>query len=68
MTDCPYCRETKWVCEAHPNRPWTGEGFCGCGSAGMPCPECQPETSRDQPPVVSQALRSVIRAAGKTVN
>lgn len=68
MTACPHCHGTKWVCEEHPAKPWTGDGFCGCGAAGMPCPRCQPETSRENPPDVSKVFRSVIRVAGKTVN
>jgi hypothetical protein len=44
---CPNCRGGWWVCENHPDKPWTDDG-CECG-AGMPCPECNPY-DRDNPP------------------
>jgi hypothetical protein len=30
-------------------RPWDGEHSCGCGAAGMPCPNCNP-SDKDHPP------------------
>jgi hypothetical protein len=29
-----------YVCERHHDRPRDGEHRCGCGGAGMPCPNC----------------------------
>jgi hypothetical protein len=40
MQFCDRCAKCRWVCEAHPNRPWDGEHACGCGAPGEPCPEC----------------------------
>jgi hypothetical protein len=41
MAVCTQCRNARWVCEEHPDRPWGEvEGACDCGAAGMPCPEC----------------------------
>jgi hypothetical protein len=38
---CPRCYDTRWVCEAHPERPWEGgPRACGCGAPGEPCPIC----------------------------
>jgi hypothetical protein len=40
---CPACRDARWVCENHRDRPWMGAshhaGACGCG-AGAPCALC----------------------------
>lgn len=44
---CPNCADAGWVCENHPDKPWTKEG-CECG-AGMPCPACNQSGSRDDP-------------------
>ncbi|PDT77152.1 hypothetical protein CO675_11475 [Bradyrhizobium sp. C9] len=41
---CKRCRGARWVCENHPDRPWsadTGCEYCGAG-AGMICPDCNP--------------------------
>jgi len=46
---CATCRDTFWVCEDHPDKPWDGEDACGCGAAGMPCPVCNPADA-DHPP------------------
>lgn len=41
MKFCLRCADTRWVCEAHPERPWMGSAYaCGCGAPGEPCPEC----------------------------
>jgi hypothetical protein len=32
---CARCDGTRWVREAHPERPWEGQCACGCGAAGM---------------------------------
>jgi hypothetical protein len=36
--NCPVCHGARWVCEDHPDRPWS-DG-CACGGAGAPCPAC----------------------------
>jgi len=47
---CPFCRDAKWVCEAHPDRPWGIDGGCECGAPGMPCKICNPSGGIDDPP------------------
>jgi hypothetical protein len=37
---CKRCDGCRWVCEAHPDRPWEGPNACGCGAPGAPCPAC----------------------------
>jgi hypothetical protein len=29
---CERCDGCRWVCEAHPERPWEGPCACGCGA------------------------------------
>jgi hypothetical protein len=48
--DCAMCKNARWVCEAHPDRPWGVEGGCRCGGAGMPCDFCNPAGGLDDPP------------------
>lgn len=40
MFRCRDCKDTGWVCEAHPAKPYTGTRCCGCGAVEMPCPRC----------------------------
>jgi hypothetical protein len=40
MIFCARCANERWVCEAHPDRPWDGEHGCPCGAPGSPCPVC----------------------------
>ena len=42
IVNCTRCDNTGWVCETHKYRPWDGSNACGCGGAGMPCPDCNP--------------------------
>lgn len=52
MTDvkCTICEGLGWVCENHPNKPWTErDGGCQCG-AGMPC-ECNRPNGEDTPDI-----------------
>jgi hypothetical protein len=51
MTTCATCKGVGWVCENHPDRPWSKKvsGGCECG-AGMPCPDCNPAEDEDSPP------------------
>ena len=38
---CIRCANARWVCEAHPDRPWGDvQGACCCGAPGEPCPTC----------------------------
>ncbi|WP_064742417.1 hypothetical protein [Bradyrhizobium sp. ORS 375] len=40
MKHCLRCDDARWVCENHPDRPWTDSlRGCQCG-AGAPCPIC----------------------------
>ena len=47
---CANCDDTRWVCEAHPERPW-GDSLriCTCGGAGMPCPVCNTKEPPELP-------------------
>jgi hypothetical protein len=55
---CEECRDARWVCESHPDRPWgDGKGACACGAAGMPCPKCNASDgleSPEMPPVFTE--------------
>jgi len=46
---CFRCEDTRWVCEAHPERPWEGPHARECGEAGMPCPRCNRADAGDAP-------------------
>lgn len=39
---CAMCAGSKWVCENHPNYPWSGIANVKpcCGGAGAPCRKC----------------------------
>jgi hypothetical protein len=50
MPTCARCDRCRWVCEAHPERPWEGETACGCGEAGAPCPICNDAAPPKMPP------------------
>ena len=41
MYICANCDGEDWVCESHPEVPWTDGDGC-CGAPGMPC-KCNPE-------------------------
>ena len=47
------CGGARWVCEAHPDKPWDGESdredACHCGGAGMPCPVCNRTVGKERP-------------------
>jgi len=41
MIICMRCDNARFVCEAHPDRPWQdGPRACACGAPGIPCPIC----------------------------
>ena len=46
---CTACDDTRWVCEAHDDRPWEGPRACTCGGAGMPCPVCNTKEPPEMP-------------------
>ena len=45
---CSWCDDAGWVCEDHPDKPWSGTSSradaCHCGGAGVPCQQCNAET------------------------
>jgi hypothetical protein len=47
---CSQCGDTGWVCEVHPDKPWSGvpsELACYCGAQGAPCELCNPDAPPD---------------------
>lgn len=46
--ECRLCEDTRWVCEQHPDRPWSGMNLTpsacpdGCAGPGVACPLCHP--------------------------
>jgi hypothetical protein len=60
---CERCRNTGWVCERHPHKPWDGLRACGCGAARMPCPRCAPDDGWDKPPVITELNAEALWAA-----
>jgi hypothetical protein len=54
---CAHCADTRWVCEAHPDRPWEDSPrSCYCGAPGEPCPICNvPEDGAT--PVLPEGFR-----------
>jgi hypothetical protein len=48
----PICDGTRWVCEAHPDRPWGADSkrACDCGGDSMPCEACNHSDGLDHPP------------------
>lgn len=41
--DCPRCRDLRWICEEHPERPWPHDD---CPGPGEPCPRCNATNTR----------------------
>lgn len=56
MFRCRDCKDTGWVCEAHPAKPYTGTRCCGCGAVEMPCPRCFSIDDLDKYPEVVGGL------------
>ena len=56
MFRCRDCKDTGWVCEAHPAKPYTGTRCCGCGAVEMPCPRCLAFHDLDKYPEVVRVL------------
>lgn len=46
LNDCAVCTGHGWVCEFHPDKPWSGlmpkEFVRCCDGAGAPCDACNP--------------------------
>lgn len=49
MMNCLCYEDELWVCETHPDQPFSGPHACRCGGASKPCPKCNP-SSQDEPP------------------
>lgn len=69
MSTCPNCKGSTWVCEWHPDKPWTptapsGAESCECG-AGMMCPVCTPATARMTTEEAAEAIRRAIDATAR---
>ena len=47
--NCPICKGLGWVCENHPELPWSDETGCQCG-AGMTC-QCNRTEGHEEPDV-----------------
>lgn len=45
--DCPFCQGERWICEAHPDRPWPHDA---CPGPGEPCPQCNDGARPELPP------------------
>lgn len=44
---CLRCHGERWVCEAHPDRPWPHDD---CPGPGDPCPACNSGEPPEMPP------------------
>jgi hypothetical protein len=54
VKNCPNCLGIGWVCENHPQMPWSDEDGCTCG-AGMPC-ACNTGEDTDNVPDISEII------------
>ena len=67
---CPNCKGAIFVCEFHPDKPWTptllGQGqSCQCG-ADMPCPVCRPQLyPMGSDEAFAEAVHEAIEATAK---
>src|SRR5687767_7684065 len=56
QASCPRCADIRWICEAHPDRPWPHNG---CAGPGEPCPRCnrgaRPDMGPEWTSVISNA-------------
>jgi hypothetical protein len=68
MPECARCQDVAWVCENHPDRPWskTKPNGCECG-AGKPCPDCNRSDGEDDAPRTGEAITSIDAARDKGV-
>lgn len=60
MPTCYRCHDVAWVCENHPERPWSDDkpGGCVCG-AGEPCPDCNGSDGEDDPARTGEVITSI---------
>lgn len=52
---CASCLGARWICEAHPDVPWTHDG---CTEAGAPCPSCNTSDPPAPPPGFRSSMAS----------
>jgi hypothetical protein len=68
---CTVCKDARWVCEDHPDKPWDGASdvpeACHCGGAGAPCPACNP-CDDDHRPEMPEGYRSLIDSRDGSMN
>ena len=57
---CERCGNSGWVCEAHDEYAWQIEGESHCSAPGVPCPDCNPSSGRDDPPDDSRIFAATI--------
>ena len=55
---CARCQGARWICEAHPSRPWPHDD---CAGPGDPCPICNVAEPAEMPP----DFRSLIESKGE---
>ena len=54
---CGWCLGSRWICDAHPDRPYRHDG---CGGHGNACPGCNPGS----PPLPSPDTTSFVTRSG----
>jgi len=66
VPDCGRCQDVGWVCEEHPDRPWSTkvDGGCQC-AAGGPCPDCNPAADAEHTP--GRVVAKISALSEKTV-
>jgi hypothetical protein len=66
VPDCANCQDVGWVCEEHPDRPWSQKiaNGCQCG-ARLPCPDCNPAANAATPP--KRVVEKIEALSQKTV-
>lgn len=58
---CLTCHGARWICEAHPDRPWPHDD---CAGPGDPCPDC----NRREPPAWSPGVASIVDVNGSDLS
>jgi hypothetical protein len=64
MVHCRRCQDARWVCENHPDEPWTPAHEAECGGAGMPCPVCNEPHDGERPAMGDDYVPAVDRDKG----
>ena len=63
---CYRCHDVGWVCESHPERPWSDDKPNGCTcDAGEPCPDCNRSDGEENQPRTGRAIANVDAVRGK---